>query len=275
MMNIEASSHHFAEKGWLVMDFVSSKTSSIFGIRNSMLDWLRANWISGLASLEEYHLHVEDDKRHIEIQTALSEHYQKSGFGPLLIRENLDFFRGFLGVDLHVQKFPYLRIARPGKPQDNIGIHRDTHYGSSPFELSVSVPFTDTGVEGSLGVVSGTHLLSEAALPTTQLKSEGIERGSTKHKLGFLYAPKQMSDEVRASVVPVPVKVGQALIFSLSLVHGQEINRSSVTRIQSDVRVVNSLAPIKWERNVHSDYYEPLCCSAVTEQAREYIRVNS
>lgn len=220
-------------------------------------------------------MHVDSDARHTEIQAALSNFYQQEGFGPLLIRENLGFFKDFVGLDLHVQKFPYLRIARPNKPQDNIGIHRDTHYGSSSYEISVSIPFTENGPLGSLGVVSGTHLLSEADLPVTQVQSEQVARGSIKHKLGFLYAPKLMSDEIRAKVTPIPLKVGQALIISLSCVHGQEVNRSNATRFQSDIRVVHSMAPIQWERSVHSDYYEPLCVSAVTQQAKLYIAANS
>ena len=269
------NSKKFLENGWIILDFIKGSESIVFNYKEKMFEWIRSNFIPNLESLEEYHLHVEEDKRHIEIQDALTKYYRDSDFGPSIIHENLQFFKSFLGLDLHVQQYPYLRIARPGKPQDNIGIHRDTHYGSSPYELSISIPFTNTGVKGSLGVISGTHLLSEEALPVTQLVSTDVEKGSTKHNLGFLYAPKFMSDKVRGDIKPVPVKVGQALVFSLSLVHGQEINHSDITRFQSDIRVVNSFAPIQWERSVHNDYYKPLCISAVTEQARIYINSNN
>ncbi|WP_345532434.1 phytanoyl-CoA dioxygenase family protein [Viridibacterium curvum] len=274
MDHIDELSQHFLRNGWFVLELEKGERSFVHEVRAAMLAELQEKWVPGLKSLDEYHLHVEDDARHIEIQAALSSFYQASEFGPKLIEENLSFFKSLIGPDLHVQKFPYLRIARPGKPQDNIGIHRDTHYGSSPFELSVSIPFTDNGELGSLGVVSGTHLMSEAALPVTQFKSEDVERGSVKHKLGFLYSPKLMSDEVRASVTPVPLRPGQALAFSLSLVHGQEVNRSAITRFQSDIRVVNSMAPIQWERSVHADYYKPLCASALSQQARIYLAAN-
>lgn len=275
MKQIKKMEQSFVQNGWLVLDLADGNKSIVHTIRSELLSELQKKWIPELKALEDYHQYVVEDERHIEIQTALSNFYQESGFGPDLIRENQTFFNRFIGQDLHVQKFPYLRIARPNKHQDNIGIHRDTHYGSSPYELSVSVPFTDNGDLGSLGVISGTHLLSESALPVTQLKSEDVDRGSIKHKLGFLYAPKMMSDEVRESVKPVPLIVGQALIFSLSLVHGQEVNLSKATRFQSDIRVVNSMAPIQWERSVHQDYYESLCASAVTIQAKQYLKANA
>ena len=116
--------------------------------------------------------------------------------------------------------------------------------------------------------------MSESSLPVTSTQSEDVERGSVKHKLGFLYAPKIMSDEIRSQVKPIPLKIGQALGFSLSLVHGQEINKSNSTRFQSDIRVVNSMAPIQWSRSVHSDYYKKLCSSIVSIQAEMYLKSN-
>jgi hypothetical protein len=42
-----------------------------------------------------------------------------------------------------------------------------------------------------------------------------------------------------------------------------------------DIRLVNSLAKIEWERTVHKDYWEPLCVSPITEQARAYYAANA
>ena len=49
----------------------------------------------------------------------------------------------FTGIDIHIQKNPFLRIARPNKIEDNIGFHRDTLYGQSQFEVSVHVPLVN------------------------------------------------------------------------------------------------------------------------------------
>jgi len=264
----------FVERGWLVLPLSNEARAIVEEGRELLLRVLRESVSPSLYSIEEYHRNVEDDARHIELQDLLSKEFQKARVANRIIRADLPIWQSLLGLDLHIQKFPYLRIARPGKAQDNIGIHRDTHYGATPYEVSVSLAFTDNGTSGALGVISGSHIGSEADFPITQTQSADVTKGSVKHRLGFLYAPKQMSAEVRSRVVPVPVRPGEALAFSLSLIHGQEINSSAVTRFATDIRLVNSFAPIQWERTVHADYYEPLAESPVAQQARRYYAAN-
>ena len=272
MLN-DSAARKFVRNGWLAVDLAPSSARIVQQVHKLFLKRLAEKWGIKLARLEDYHKEVTDDDLHTRIQTDFTELFQARGYGRQIVAGSLDGFRKILGSDLHVQKYPYVRIARPGLAQDNIGIHRDTHYGCSPYEVSVSIPFTDVPAKGALGVLTGSHTIAESELPVTQISS-GIGKGSTKHKLGFLYAPKVMSSEVRAKVKPVRVAVGQALVFSLSLVHGQEINRSQNTRITTDIRLVNSFAPIAWSRTVHGDYYEPLCASPVAEQAKQYLAAN-
>ena len=49
------------------------------------------------------------------------------------------------------------------------------------------------------------------------------------------------------------------------------MNAGAATRFSTDIRVVNSLAPVAFGRGVRADYYEPLCESPVTEQARRHV----
>lgn len=274
-MNHRLLANKFKRDGWIVINLSPKSQVIIARVQKLFKKRLADRWSIKLKNLEDYHKLVIDDDVHTKIQADLTKLFQDRGYGQLIVERSVDTFNALLGLDLHIQKYPYVRISRPQKYQDNIGIHRDTHYGCSPFEVSVSIPFTTVPAKGALGVLSGTHLLSEEAFPVEQIKSVDVEKNSTKHKLGFLYAPKVMSEEVRANVKPVSLKVGQALAFSLSLVHGQEVNRSKATRISTDVRLVNSFAPIEWSRNVHSDYYEPFCTSVVTQQAAIYAAANS
>lgn len=263
------------ENGYLKIIFDPAGQQLISEIRSSLVARLNSQWHLGITTLEQYHIGVVEDNRHTEIQNDLSKWLHESSLVVQLVATQLNFLRSVVALDLHIQKYPYLRIARPGNQQDNIGIHRDTHYGSSPYELSIHIPFTDHGVAGSLGYIPGSHTLSDRELPYTQANSSDVEKGSVKHKLGFLYAPKPMDENVKRQVAPIHTKVGEALMFCLGLVHGQEVNRSDVTRFSTDIRVVNSLAPIQWGRNVHGDYYMPLTTSAVTAQAQEFLRNNS
>ena len=60
-----------------------------------------------------------------------------------LARAEIELLEGFIGADLHVQQRAYLRIARPGIREDNLGFHRDTFYGQSPYEVAIHVPLVD------------------------------------------------------------------------------------------------------------------------------------
>jgi hypothetical protein len=265
-------SQRFLEKGWFRIAL--PRPGPVHEVRQLLLDRLRTRWTPEIRRIEDYHLFVEDDTRHIDIQNDLAELYWSVAAGPRIVEQNREFLIQLIGPDLHVSKYPYLRIARPLKQQDNVGYHRDTYYGSSAFEVSVHVPFVDLDAAGTLGMISGSHVEPESAFAFQQHTSDTVSKGSVKHRLGFLYAPKVMEATIASRMEPVPVRAGEALVFSLSVVHGQEVNRSSVTRFSSDIRVVNSLAPIAWERSVHKDYYMLLCSSAVTEQARRYQAAN-
>ena len=129
--------------------------------------------------------------------------------------------------------------------------------------------------ESTLSVVSGSHVESDASYPFTQHQSRDVAPGSVKHRLGFPYAPRQLDPAVAERAEPVLVEVGQALLFSLSLVHGAQTNASGLTRVSTDVRVAHSLAPVARSRGVRDDYYEPLTSSPVAIQARQYEAANA
>ncbi len=258
----------FVDRGWVVVDLVDAAV--VTEIRDALLRQLRTSALPGLTRLEDYHGHVSHD-RHDAVLFDLATWYWDARLGHRLVDAELPFFRSFVGLDLHVQRYPYLRVARPGQPGDVTGIHRDTLYGASPYEVSMVVPFTDLDADAALRVVSGSHLEPPARYPATRVESETVTPGSRRHLLGFPYAPQVLDPELAARAEPVPLRVGQALLFSLGLVHGQVVNASDATRITTDVRVVNSLAPAAFGRGVRADYYEPLCESPVTEQARRHL----
>ena len=123
--------------------------------------------------------------------------------------------------------------------------------------------------------MDGSHVLSEKLFPTTQILNPDsqVVKGSQKHQLGFLYAPKLMDPSVNEKMKPVPIKIGQALIFSLSTVHGSIENRGTRTRWSTDIRVLNALANV--DLSSRPDYYESLAVSTVTESARRYFSENA
>lgn len=261
----------FQEQGFFVFDLLEPRPvlQTRAFLKTELCKLLRKE-----ITLEDYHQLVDDDEEHTEMQIKLTKAYRQQGFGPEILCSQLPFFKELLGPDLFIQANPYLRIARPGKKQDNIGYHRDTFYGGSPYELSCLVPFVDLPQKSALSVLPGSHIQSEEIYPTHQIVNpdSAVRKGTAKHQLGFLYAPKVMNPSIEEQMVAIPLKVGQALIFSLSTVHGSILNAGPCSRWSSDIRVMNALAPV--DLSERPDYYKPISYSVVTESAKKYMYAN-
>jgi hypothetical protein len=257
---------HYFEHGWVLVKL--PRPDVIQEVRGVLQDELRR--LSGYSdiTLERYHEIADDDATHQQYQIQLTELFRKHRYAHRVLAAQDDFFRPFLGPDLLVQISPYLRMARPGKPQDNIGYHRDTFYGASPYELSVWIPYVDLPAESSLSVLSGSHIRPESDFPVTQTQSSEVTKGSELHKIGFPYAPKVMDANPLANIQPVPVRAGEALVFSLATVHGSVLNAGPIARWSTDIRVVNALAPV--DLSGRPDYYERMSSSVVSDRARAY-----
>jgi hypothetical protein len=172
-----------------------------------------------------------------------------------IVRDNMDVLRFVVGPNLRRQRKPYMRIARPGVSSDPVQIHRDTHYGATPHEWVLWVPLTDAVGGSELCILPGSHTKPDEFYPWVQERSPDVERGSVKHWLGYMYAPKRMSKEVEDQCVPVPCRVGEALLFNAACVHGAKGNSSGHTRFSIDMRLVDASKPIQ-QHGIHGDVYE-------------------
>ena len=201
------------------------------------------------------------------IYRAAEDHEKAPAMPREVICANLRYFQNIVGMDLHIQSKPYLRIVRPGVAADNIGYHRDTWYGDSAYEVSVWIPMTDTDEGSAIRVAPGSHLWPDSKY-RLETYDTGVAKGSELHAKGFPYAPKRFVGNI--PMTPVPMRVGQILIFPVSLLHGTVENTSNHVRISMDCRVANSLAPIAISRSRNPNYYTPLCSAPITALAKQY-----
>ncbi len=263
---IPAINEHFLTQGWILLDL--PRPDIINSIRQQLEAKLKQVTNSSKASLERYHEIAQDDEKHNAWQIELTQYFRDAGFGPQIIKEQVDFFRPFLGPDLLVQESPYLRITRPGKEQDNIGFHRDTTYGGSPYEVSVWIPLVETSEENSISVYPGSNIQPESSFPVKQEKSAHIEKGSPLHSIGFLYSPQVLQIDVKDKMLTIPASPGQAVIFSLSTLHGSVVNKSTLSRWRVNTRVLKKLAPVDLNKRPYK--LHTVSMSAVTAQAEKY-----
>lgn len=263
---IEALAQDYSVQGWCRVSLPDPLI--VAEIRDALESRLRHVTGRPDATLATYHA-VVDDTDHTKVQWDLVNFFWSEDCCLKIAQRQLDFFRPFIGPDLHVQRRPYLRIARPGKPEDNIGFHRDTVYGQSPYEVAVHLPFLELDEGSSLRMLPSSHVAPESAFEVVAHGDAPHVRGSEKHEMGFPYAPKTIAVDV-GQMIPLPLDFGQALVFTPSIVHGQDVNRGTVTRVSVDFRVVNSFAPVAFRTDPSSRGYCRLAESAVSAVARRY-----
>jgi hypothetical protein len=186
----------------------------------------------------------------------------------------LPIIKKFLGPDLMVQYYPYFRVARPFERGDNIGYHKDTHYGQTPYELAVHIPFVDLDDKSAIRVISGTHLLSENVFEKITVDGKPIKKGDIENLIGRPYFPRYLKVPDGMGTIPLVMKVGQAAIFSPAIFHGQEVNEGDITRLSCDIRFVNSCHSNKVRvGKVHAGYVQ-MSESPVERIAKKYYEVN-
>jgi sporadic carbohydrate cluster 2OG-Fe(II) oxygenase len=221
--------------------------------------------------LSSYHLHCKSDEEHRELHFQLTKLIRKSGLHHEIMTENLAHFQELVGGDIDIQVEPYLRISRPNIFEDNIGMHRDTFYGNTAYEISCVVPLVDFEPGCGVHVLPKSYLLG--AIDYEPKAHPEIKKGSKQNAIGFLYSTKKIKNLDMSNLYDPMLKKGDYLMFSLCMIHGQEVNSSNITRWSIDFRFKNSFAPIN--TNLKSDYYKTFSSSPATDIAKQYYQGNS
>jgi sporadic carbohydrate cluster 2OG-Fe(II) oxygenase len=257
--------------GWVVVDVPDAEL--IIGLSNSLERKIR-EVISkplGACFLDNIHEYISSGGGMdlSELHFLLSEYLWESEFSIQFSAAILPILKEIIGLDIMVQYRPFLRIARPGVSKDNFGFHRDTLYGQTPYELAMHIPLMNLSSESAIRVVSGSHRLPEDSFIISDVES-CIKKWSKEHQSGKPYAPKNFLLPEGMKTEPVPLKIGQALLFSPALIHGQEINNGKKTRVSIDMRFVNTNAhtTLKVGKN-HTEYW-PILQSPIEILAQEY-----
>jgi hypothetical protein len=254
----------FATHGYTLGEFTNKKyLFEIQGLVKSAFPFNPVEWhmLPGLTNEQ----HVEQVKKAVDLIVD-------SRLVIKLIEANKDLFFPFTGPDLDIQTAPHLRVSRPETESDMVDWHRDSFYGSTPWELNIWFPIFPLEPGAGLRVLPGSHAIPSEVRETVDPNEfrKTVEKGSTAHKIGFVYAPKT-DDTIEAmkpgaSVLNTP-PYGSFVIFFGCAVHRAQ-NRSCKTRVSIDVRIKNSLAPT----NTRPGYYQTLNNGTVTAVARRFLR---
>ena len=229
--------HDFEKNGWIIVDIPQDNfiNSFIEELEFKCREFLGPN--SSLKTIDKF---LDTNEKLKQFQSFLTNFLWENEFSLNFIKSIKPLTDQLIGLNLMVQYKPFLRIARPGSREDNIGFHKDTQYGQSPYELAVHVPFVDLNENSALQVISGSHLDSEKKYMQVKSNNLKVAKGSLDHSLGKPYTPKNLKIPNDTKPDFLDVKVGQIAIFSPALFHGQETNNSNYTRVTTDLRIVDS-----------------------------------
>lgn len=261
--------NEFINNGFFVHTF--ENIDALMSIKNECEAICKQRLGKRFTSLEKYHQVEQSQQQHDELQFEIYSVLNKIKFHHQFLSDNLAFFTSLCGPDIDVQTNTYLRITRPGVKKDNIGIHRDTDYGNSAYEISLSLPLVDQKNGAGLNVVPGSHLKPTHVVE--QVPREDVIKGTNKNEMGFLYAPKIPVALDEKSLSCFDLKFGQGIGFTLGLLHGQIANTSEDTRWSIDFRFKNSFHPST--KNLKDNYYMKFGSGgAIANIANSYYRLN-
>ena len=256
----------FIKEGYVVRPLVNQDCVKSLGnrLKGKLFEIMEQEF-----DLKDYHRLVQSDDRHIDIHFEMLMFLHETELHLEVLAENRTVFESLLGPDIAVQASPHLRIARPEKPQDNIGFHSDIDYGNTSYEMNCVIALNKLDKEGALKLLPASH--ARPVLKTIAVTNDKAPKGSKLNKLGVPYSYKRIVDEnYKEDMVPIPMNVGEVLCFNLGLVHGQEVNNSLDTRWSIDCRLKNILAPT----NTRGGYYKVFSKSPMTQAAEKHLENN-
>jgi sporadic carbohydrate cluster 2OG-Fe(II) oxygenase len=248
-MSVKNIRNDLIKNGFIINKFENIRP--LIKTRDLILNKLKKILKTRKVNFKNYHKFV-NDKKHKKIQWELASYFWRNNLHLQCAKGIRNFLFENIGPDLLIQKKPFLRIARPNKISDNIGLHKDTLYGQSPYEMAIHIPFLNLNKKACLKFASRTHLINEKKLKFKKIDSK-ILKGSKDHKLGKPYDPK-IFDEKSYNIKSRPIKFGQYVFFTPALIHGQSINYSNYSRFSIDLRVVSKFSPIKFNKGHNSNY---------------------
>ncbi len=219
-------------------------------------------------TFSNYHKYI-DDKKHQNIQWELAKYFRDKKLHIICLEGIREFLYMNFGQSILIQKKPFLRIARPFKEEDNIGLHKDTIYGQNPYEMSIHVPLMSLGNKSCLKFAKNSHLLNDKKIQFYKSKSL-FKKGSKQHKLGKPYDPKRII-KIKYNEKPIPLKYGEFVFFSPAVIHGQELNRDkNLTRFSFDVRVSSKFFPVDFNIKKYNGSYVEFSKSPIDILASKY-----
>lgn len=143
-----------------------------------------------------------------------------------------------------------LSIQCPEETTSLLNMHADLDGGESLFQVNLWFPFMNVKKTQSMFVVD----------PKTSLKI--LEEIKCNKKIDFQKINKKYENHLKW----IDVKLGEAILFSPNILHGNVVNREKFTRFSINIRFKNVYSPqtsIENEKRLGT-FYKPLTLKTIT-----------
>ena len=160
----------FSKEGYILLSLPDRETVEF--LRGRLEDKL-SKIMKRKLNLKDYHQYVQNDNQHTDIHLEMLLFLHETELHFEVLAKNKEVLELIMGPDIDVQVHPHLRIARPEKPQDNIGFHCDISYGNTCYEMSCIIALTNFNEAGALKILPESHS-QPMATSKNRVKSGGM-----------------------------------------------------------------------------------------------------
>jgi sporadic carbohydrate cluster 2OG-Fe(II) oxygenase len=170
--------------------------------------------------LEELHMHLPAEDVN-EFRLASMQVINKHDWKDILFTNCFHEACKLLGPDLLIQRKINLSVQMPGDTASILPAHSDCSSGDSPFELVIWIPLT---------AAFGTNSMFIFGCSESRIFYDNVKKG-----VGNTLEPKE-EDFIEAWL-------GEYIIFSPSLIHGNALNKTDNTRVSLNIRIKSLFSP--------------------------------
>ena len=213
----------------------------------------------GVGQLEHLHKHCHSSKVNelrLLVFQHINNHYDwkqaiAKSIGPSLIT--------ILGPNVYIQKKVNISIQLPQDCSSILPMHSDCMSGDSPFQLNLWIPLTRAYGSNTMFLVERETSLR---LMCQQIKMFTILSSASREQM--LQVIHDCNNIPSSKKYYVHAQPGDFLVFNPAVLHGNELNTTTSTRVSLNVRLTTIGAPTPLAKDSDRsffNYYEPLLTS--------------
>tara|TARA_X000000950_G_C13735974_1_gene586373 strand:+ start:122 stop:967 length:846 start_codon:yes stop_codon:yes gene_type:complete len=170
-----------------------------------------------------------------------------------------NLLHNLVGNELAMQSKLNLSIQIPNDNSSMLPMHSDVYAGESPFEVVIWIPLTNVDASTHSMFITDPSSNKKINGEVTTSKKKTIIEIFKKYKKKFKF---------------IKISYGNILLFTPVLMHGNVVNRTSISRLSLNCRFKSLLSPYdvfsKTHRNI-PHFYKPLTIKPLTKIGFNFI----